>query len=35
MFDKIVNDRVEEVFQKIFGEISWDSNRLYARLQKL
>jgi len=35
LFNKMVNDSVEEVFKNTFGELAWDSKKLYERLGAL
>lgn len=31
MFSRMVNEKVEESFKSVFGELAWDSNKLDAR----
>lgn len=35
MFNRIVNERVEQVFKTVFGEVAWDSQALQTRLETL
>lgn len=35
IFENVINDRVEDVFKNVFGELAWDSQKMYARLALL